>query len=199
VLELLFSAGLVAVLRRVEPQEKPSLALVHRLIVASARNDHRLCEVPLLDAMVHPPRNGGSVTMAVTLPELRLLCPPDILICSSSSPNLSQTITSQRPAPTPLHPLLYTHSSTPTPLHPLLFTTTLSSRVPPPIVERSRRRPHGPETARTRRPTTTKYLGAGPSTPPKSCRTLSTQTEEQTPARILLEPYRPARYVEGSH
>jgi hypothetical protein len=123
-----------------------SLALVKRLIVGAQQLQNsktsalgiRLrpstLEVSLLDSMT-PPRNGG---MAVTLPALRVLCPPTLLICPHSSPISLATITSHRPQHPP-----------PTPLHPSLSTTTVLSRPLPTKAERPRR-PHGPETARAR-------------------------------------------------
>ncbi|PMD59338.1 uncharacterized protein K444DRAFT_409824 [Hyaloscypha bicolor E] len=76
--------------------------------------------------------------MAVTLPALRVLCPPTLLIYPHPSPISLATITSRRPQYRPS-----------TPLHPSLSMTTVLSRPLPTKAERPRH-PHGPNTVRAR-------------------------------------------------
>jgi len=191
VLELLFSAGLVAALRSLEPRKLitcPGFAVGHRLIIGAKGHSGTpktvalspiLCNFWLLDVPIRaldgpPPQQQGA--FQIRLPSWQPLFwhfefpSHRIRLYVLLIPSL-QAVTS------------YYHNSL------LLCTCRRCGQEYPPNAEQARR-PHGPETERTRRSTTTKDLGTGSSTPSRSCRTSSTQIKDQMPARILPGPHR---------
>jgi hypothetical protein len=163
VLELLFSAGLVAVLRGVEPRKIITCGEPDSRLSANRRSEEASqlgilfatldSEVLILDSMVPPPETEAPPDHLSSWQSpfwhFEFSAYPTYLYIPINPPSLA-IITSQRPEHPP-------------PLHLLLFTTTVQVGSLPTKAEQTRRS-YGPETVRARRSTTTRYLGARSST-----------------------------------